>query len=146
MSASALRAAGVEFTPVTNPGELADGDALLIGREAFDAKPSWALPPETLAKLRGIVVFEQSSNVLNNRFGFRVTEWGAREGFVRTPEHPVMAGFPQELLANWRGDATLTPVPLPQTPSTVRFRGRSGTASTCRGCGGAGTATPWLRC
>ena len=109
MSASALRAAGVEFTPVTNPGELADGDALLIGREAFDAKPSWALPPETLAKLRGIVVFEQSSNVLNNRFGFRVTEWGAREGFVRTPEHPVMAGFPQELLANWRGDATLTP-------------------------------------
>ena len=109
MTAEALRAAGVEFTPVTNPGELADGDVLLIGREAFDAEPSWVLPPETFAKLRGVVVFEQSSGVLNNRFGFRVTEWGARETFVRTPEHPVMAGFPQELLTNWRGEATLTP-------------------------------------
>ncbi|MBA3709337.1 MAG: hypothetical protein H0W83_11035 [Planctomycetes bacterium] len=42
------------------------------------------------------------------RFGFRVQEYGLREVFRRIPDHPALAGLDEDLLKNWRGEATNT--------------------------------------
>jgi hypothetical protein len=44
--------------------------------------------------------------VLEQRFGFRVQEYGLREVFRRIPDHPVLAGLDEDQLRDWRGEAT----------------------------------------
>jgi hypothetical protein len=56
-----------------------------------------------------VIIFEQSSAVLEKRLGFRVEEYGLREVFPRVPDHPVLAGISPETLRDWRGEATLLP-------------------------------------
>jgi beta-galactosidase len=54
-------------------------------------------------------VFEQSSEVLEKRLGFRVVEYGLRNVFQRVPDHPLLAGIAAEHLCDWRGEATILP-------------------------------------
>ena len=52
-----------------------------------------------------VIVFEQTGDVLEKRFGFRVAEYGLRWVFKRVPDHPLLTGIRDEYLWNWRGDA-----------------------------------------
>jgi beta-galactosidase len=54
-------------------------------------------------------MFEQTSDVLEKRFGFRVAEYGLRWVFKRVPDHPLLRGIEAEHLRNWRGEATILP-------------------------------------
>ena len=40
-----------------------------------------------------VIIFEQTAEVLEKRFGFRVAEYGLRQVFPRVPDHPVLAGW-----------------------------------------------------
>ena len=54
-----------------------------------------------------VIVFEQTSDVLEKRFGFRVQEYGLRQLFPRVPDHPILASIEPENLRDWRGSATI---------------------------------------
>jgi beta-galactosidase len=56
-----------------------------------------------------VIVFEQTSAVLEKRLGFRVEERGLRRVFARVPDHPLVAGLAAERLRDWRGAATILP-------------------------------------
>jgi hypothetical protein len=66
-----------------------------------------------------VVVFEQSAKVLEERLGFRTTEYGLRQVFRRVPDHPLLAGLEADHLRDWRGAATLLP---PRLKYTLRPR------------------------
>jgi hypothetical protein len=63
-----------------------------------------------------VIIFEQSADTLEKRFGFRVAEYGLRQVFPRVPGHPILAGLNEELLRDWRGEATLNPPRLKYEP------------------------------
>jgi len=54
-------------------------------------------------------MFEQTSEVLEKRFGFRVHEYGLRQVYKRMSDHPTMAGLDVENLRDWQGAATILP-------------------------------------
>jgi hypothetical protein len=56
-----------------------------------------------------VLVFEQTPEVLEKRFGFRVAAYGLRQVFPRVPDHPALAGLRAEHLQDWRGAATILP-------------------------------------
>jgi hypothetical protein len=56
-----------------------------------------------------VLMFEQTPEVLEQRFGFRVAQYGLRNVFRRVPDHPALAGLQTEHLSNWRGEATILP-------------------------------------
>ncbi len=66
-----------------------------------------------------VVVFEQSAKVLEERFGFRVAEYGLRQVFPRVGDHPLLNGIKADYLRDWHGAATLLP---PRLKYTLRPR------------------------
>ncbi len=99
---------GVAFQPVEAGADLAGFDVLVIGKQALTVEgpgPDLGRVGEGLA----VVVFEQTSEALERRLGFRVTEYGLRHVFRRVPDHPLLAGIGPEHLRDWRGEATLLP-------------------------------------
>ncbi|GMV83657.1 MAG: hypothetical protein AMXMBFR7_48410 [Planctomycetota bacterium] len=81
-------------------------DLLIVGKEALTLDG----PAPDLKRVRDglkVILFEQSTEVLEQRLGFRVAEYGLRNAFVRVPDHPVFEGLAQEDLRDWRGSATL---------------------------------------
>jgi hypothetical protein len=56
-----------------------------------------------------VVLFEQTTDVMEKRFGFRTTEYGLRNVFRRVPDHPLLAGLDEANLCDWRGEATIVP-------------------------------------
>ncbi len=88
--------------------DLAPYDVLVVGKGALGVDT----PAPAIDRLReglNVLVFEQTAETLEKRFGFRVTEYGLRQAFVRVPDHPLAAGLDAELLRDWRGEATLLP-------------------------------------
>lgn len=126
-TAALLKSLGVAATPVDASSDLASHDVLVIGKEALTVDA----PGPDLRRVReGLraVVFEQSPRVLEERFGFRIAEYGLRQVFRRVPGHPVLAGLADEHLRDWRGEATLVPPRLsytlrPRHGPTVRWCG-----------------------
>jgi hypothetical protein len=55
-----------------------------------------------------VIVFEQSAEVLEQRLGFRIAEYGLRQAFPRLVRHPLLEGLGQENLRDWSGEATLS--------------------------------------
>jgi hypothetical protein len=122
-----LERLGVPFQKVAEKADLAGYDTLIIGRDAFTADGAG---PDALRVRDGlkVIVFEQKSQVLEQRFGFRVAEYGLREVFARVPDHPLLAGLRTEHLHDWRGEATLLPPRLdftqrPRYGPTVKWCG-----------------------
>jgi len=70
-----------------------------------------------------VIVFEQSAEVLEKRLGFRTAEYGLRNVFKRVPDHPLLENIAQENLRDWRGSATLLPVPLEYETNDNVFNG-----------------------
>jgi beta-galactosidase len=106
-TAAALRAMQVQFAPVEAGADLSRYDTLLIGKGALSVDG----PAPDLRRVRDglkVIVFEQTSEALEKRLGFRATEYGLRQVFPRVPDHPALQGVGEEHLCDWRGEATLT--------------------------------------
>ena len=101
-----LRALSVRFETVQAAADLAAFDVLVVGKGALTRDG----PTPDIRRVRDglkVLVFEQTAEVLEQRLGFRVTEYGLRNVFPRIPDHPTLAGLRTEHLRDWRGAATL---------------------------------------
>jgi hypothetical protein len=120
--------------------DLAGFDILIIGKDALTVDG----PGPNVKRVRDglrVIVFEQSAKVLEQRFGFRVAEYGLREVFPRVPDHPLLAGLATEHLHDWHGVATLLPSRLeytlrPRYGPTVKWCGIDVPRVWRRGCRG----------
>jgi len=107
-TAKLLAGLGIQCQPVGAVADLAGFDLLVVGKGALTPDA----PAPDISRVRDglkVLVFEQTSEVLEQRFGFRVTEYGLRQVFKRLPDHPLLAGVDTEHLQDWCGDATLLP-------------------------------------
>ena len=105
MTAKLLDELKIPYRRISRSTNLKGVKTLVIGREALTA----AEPLPNLDAVRdglNVLVFEQPTAVLE-RLGFRYNEYGLRRLFPRDAAHPALAGLPGELLADWRGEATL---------------------------------------
>jgi hypothetical protein len=104
-----LGALGVHGDAVGAEADLSRYDTVIVGKHALTPEG----PAPNLSRVREglkVIVFEQSADVLEQRFGFRVQEYGLRELFRRIPTHAILAGLDESLLHDWRGEATnMTP-------------------------------------
>ena len=103
-----LAAMGVACRPVGPRADLSSFDALIVGKAALTADG----PAPDVRRVRDglrVLVFEQTSEALEKRLGFRVQEYGLRNVFRRVPDHPALGGLDEEHLRDWRGEATLLP-------------------------------------
>ena len=100
-----LAALGVVGETVQADANLSKYELLVVGKGALTPEG----PGPNLGRVREglrVLVFEQHADVLEQRFGFRVQEYGLRETFRRIPDHTALAGLDEDLLKDWRGDAT----------------------------------------
>jgi beta-galactosidase len=120
-----MRKLGIPFQPVRADSDLSAFDIFIVGRSALSVA---TLAPD-ISRVRGglkVLIFEQTSEVLEKRFGFRAEEYGLRQVFTRVADHPALIGIGAGNLCNWRGEATLTPPQLtystrPRYGPTVRW-------------------------
>jgi len=107
-TADLLDGLGIRCDPVGNDADLRGYDVLVVGKEAITLDGP---TPDISGVRRGlkVVMFEQTAEVLERRFGFRVEEYGLRRVFVRVPGHPLLDGLSTRNLRDWRGEATLLP-------------------------------------
>jgi len=107
-TAKALAAMRVPCRAVKADADLAPYDVLIVGKAALTVDG----PGPDVGRVREglkVIVFEQTPDVLEKRFGFRVAEYGLRQVFRRVPDHPALAGLDETHLADWRGEATILP-------------------------------------
>jgi len=107
-TATLLSAIGFQCAPVGASADLSAYDILIVGKGALAIDS----PAPDITRVRNglkVIMFEQASEVLEQRLGFRVSEYGLRWVFKRVPDHPLLAGIGDENLWNWRGEATLLP-------------------------------------
>jgi beta-galactosidase len=107
-TAKMLAGLGVAFDEVDNNASLSGYDALIVGKGALTLDG----PAPDISRVRDglkVVVFEQTGEVLEKRFGFRTAEYGLRWVFKRVPDHPLLAGLGDEHFYNWRGSSTILP-------------------------------------
>jgi len=105
-TAQLLNAMGIRCQPVDVNADLSAYDILIVGKAALTVGG----PAPDIMRVRDglkVIVFEQTSDVLEKRFGFRVAEYGLRQVFRRVPDHPILAGIGAEHLRDWRGEATI---------------------------------------
>ncbi|MGD0089058.1 MAG: glycoside hydrolase family 2 TIM barrel-domain containing protein [Planctomycetota bacterium] len=98
---------GVRGEAIQADADLSKYDVLIVGKGALTPEG----PGPNLGRVREglrVLVFEQHSDVLEQRFGFRVQEYGLRETFRRVPGHTALIGLDEENLRDWRGEATNT--------------------------------------
>jgi len=124
-----LASQGIPVNTVTAEADLSGFDVLLIGKGALTVGG----PAPALRRVREglkVVVFEQTSEVLEQRLGFKVEEYGLRQVWPRMPDSPLLAGLSAEMLRDWRGASTLLPPTMAYTLNP-RYSG----APTVRWCG-----------
>jgi hypothetical protein len=110
-TAKLLKDLGVEAEPVGADADLAGYGLFIVGKGALT--PTGAAPD--ISHVRDglkVILFEQTAETLEKRFGFRTAEYGLRWVFQRMSDHPLLAGLRDEHLRNWCGAATLLPARL----------------------------------
>jgi hypothetical protein len=115
-TARLLSGAGIQCQLVDAAADLAPYELLIIGKAALTADG----PAPDLSRVRDglkVMVFEQTSEALARRLGFRVVEYGLRQVFARVPDHALLAGLNGDNLRDWRGEATILPPQLKYEPS-----------------------------
>jgi hypothetical protein len=103
-----LKGMGVHCDAVDAKADLAAYEVLIVGKAALTVDG----PAPDVGRVRDglkVLVFEQTPDVLEKRFGFRVAEYGLRNVFHRVPDHPALAGLQTEHLRDWRGQASILP-------------------------------------
>ncbi len=106
-SGALLNRLGIATQAVAADADLSAYDILIVGKSALTVGG----PAPDVGRVREglkVLLFEQTSAVLEKRFGFRAEEYGLRRVFARTPDHPALAGIGGSNLCDWRGEATLT--------------------------------------
>lgn len=103
-----LGALGVTGTAVAAGADLSGYGTLIIGKNALTTD-GLGLDLSRVREGLKVIVFEQSSEVLEGRFGFRVQEYGLRNVYPRVPGHSILTGLDTEGLRDWRGESTLVP-------------------------------------
>jgi len=124
-TAALLNALAVSFERVTADADLDGYDVLMIGKGALTLDG----PAPEVSRVREglrVVIFEQTGQVLERRFGFRTAEYGLRRVFNRIPDHPLLEGLSRANLHDWRGEATTLPPRLtyemvPRRGPTVKW-------------------------
>ncbi|MBN1672990.1 MAG: hypothetical protein JXR37_18235 [Kiritimatiellae bacterium] len=119
-----LAGMGVKADAVDAGADLGGYELLVIGKGALTtggAAPDIRRVREGLK----VLVFEQTPDVLEKRFGFRIAEYGLRQVFPRVPDHPALVGLAPEHLRDWRGAATLQPPRLPANVDRDQNYGRA---------------------
>lgn len=111
-----LTAMDVRCDSVQASTDLSKYGLLIIGKGALTPEGP---APDIMCVRNGlkVIVFEQTSEALEKRLGFRVAEYGLRNVFRRVPDHPYLAGLDEEHLRDWRGEATILPPRLDYQPS-----------------------------
>jgi hypothetical protein len=128
-TAKRLKVLGVRYQIVDAKADLAGYDVLIVGKSALTVDGAAPDISRVRDGLR-VLMFEQTADVLEKRFGFRVQEYGLRQVFKRVPDHPVLSGLTTEQLRDWRGEATLL-APRLKYELNPRFNG----APTVTWCG-----------
>jgi beta-galactosidase len=126
-SSRLLKELGIQFETVEASSDLTGFDVLIVGKGAMSldgAAPAIGRVRDGLK----VIIFEQTGEVLEKRFGFRVAEYGLRWVFKRVADHPLLAELDEEHLKNWRGEATILPPRLsyeirPRYGPTVQWCG-----------------------
>jgi hypothetical protein len=106
-TAALLKQLDVPFKAVEGTYQPGPDQILILGK--FSITESKVVPD--LSSVRDglrVIVFEQSSEVLRDRLGFRVSEYGLRRTFPRIANHPILRGISEKNLHDWRGEATTT--------------------------------------
>jgi beta-galactosidase/beta-glucuronidase len=119
-----LKGLGIPFQGVEANADLSGYDVVIVGKGALTPDG----PGPDLGRVRDglkAIVFEQTTETLERRFGFRATEYGLRQVFKRVSDHPALAGIEAENLHDWRGEATILPPRLKYKPLS-RFYGAPG--------------------
>lgn len=96
---------GVTYQTVDANADLSRFDMLVIGKGAITLNGQIPDVKRVRDGLK-VIVFEQTAEVLEQRMGFRVAEYGLRQVFPRVNRHPILAGLSQETLRDWTGEAT----------------------------------------
>ncbi|MCE0497619.1 MAG: hypothetical protein LV481_06715 [Methylacidiphilales bacterium] len=107
-TAKLLDRLGINYQTVTATADLSAYDMLIIGKAALTVDG----PGPDVSRVRDglkVIMFEQTSDVLEKRFGFRAEEYGLRQVFSRVPGYPALAGLTDDNLRDWRGEATILP-------------------------------------
>jgi len=103
-----LKSMGVRCDTVDAKADLGAYEVLIVGKAGLTVDG----PAPDISRVRDglkVLLFEQTPDVLENRFGFRVAEYGLRNVFPRVPDHPALAGLATEHMRDWRGEATIIP-------------------------------------
>jgi len=115
-TAELLDQISVAFKPVRADADLSGYDLLIIGKAALTPEG----PAPDMTRVRDglkVIVFEQTSETLEKRLGFRVEEYGLRNVFRRVPDHPYLTGLDDDHLCDWRGASTILPPRLDYLPN-----------------------------
>jgi hypothetical protein len=139
-TAELLRTMDITAEAVDASDDLSAYDVLIVGKAALTLDG----PAPNIGRVRdglNLLMFEQTSEVLEKRLGFRIQEYGLRRVFPRVPDHPVLAGLRTQHLRDWRGEATILPPRLryelrPQHGPTVKWCGIEVTRPWRCGCWG----------
>jgi beta-galactosidase len=122
-TAKLLDQLGIEYQLINESAALSGYDLIIIGKEALTLE-SKGLDLTGIRNGLKVVVFEQTSEVLEKRFGFRVQEYGLRNVFTRISDHPVLSGITVDNLNDWQGESTLLSSRLKfDPPKTNVFNG-----------------------
>ena len=127
-TARLLTQLGVRYEAVAADADLGGYDIFLVGKAALTVDG----PAPDISRVRDglkVILFEQSAEVLEKRFGFRVQEYGLRQVFARVPDHPLLAGLGAESLHDWSGQATIVP------PRLTNYTMRPYFGPTIKWCG-----------
>jgi hypothetical protein len=124
-TAALLKAMHISFEPLGGSADLSGFDILVVGKAALTVDG----PAPSISRVREglkVIVFEQTSAVLEKRLGIRALEYGLRQLFPRVSRHPVLEALAAEHLQDWRGEATILPSRLeyemrPRHGPTVRW-------------------------
>ena len=103
-----LTGLGVTAQPVEAKADLAGVDILIVGKGALTVDG----PAPDINRVRDglkVIMFEQTPEVLEQRFGFRTAAYGLRLVYQRIPDHPLLAGLGIDQLRDWCGEATILP-------------------------------------
>ena len=113
-TAKLLKDMGVQCDVVGANADLGRYDVLIVGKAALTLDG----PAPDISRVRDglkVIMFEQTADVLEKRFGFRVQQYGLRRVFARVPDHPLLAGLNNDNLRDWQGQATILPPRLKHT-------------------------------
>jgi beta-galactosidase len=107
---------GIAYKVVEAVSDLPGIEILMIGKGALTTD---GFCPDITSVREGlkVIIFEQTAEVLEQRFGFRVQEYGLRKVFQRIAGHPVFDGINETNLRDWKGEATIIPPKLEGAPA-----------------------------